>query len=114
MPDYYVENRIVLDAKYKPFGDNPQGNKYPHADDLQQVSSYMHILDCDIGGFVFPDSIGDYSMFELGKLQSTHLILWENCFLTRHRAHCNTVRRHMVKILIVRVGLFTVFSCVSH
>ena len=72
MPDYYVEKKIVLDAKYKPFGENPQGNKYPHSDDLQQVISYMHILDCDIGGFVFPDSISsidDYNVTELGKLR---------------------------------------------
>lgn len=71
MPDYYVENKIVLDAKYKPFGDNPQGNKYPHSEDLQQVISYMHILNCDIGGFVFPEnnsSIDDFNVFERGKL----------------------------------------------
>lgn len=72
MPDYYVEKQIVLDAKYKPFGENSQGNKYPHSEDLQQVISYMHILDCEIGGFVFPDSIssiGDSNVFELGKLR---------------------------------------------
>lgn len=55
IPDFYAEGKIVLDAKYKPFHG---GNKrVPGAADLQQVISYMHILNAREGVFVYPKKV---------------------------------------------------------
>lgn len=80
MPDYYVENIMVLDAKYKPLGKQSDGSRYPHSEDLQQVISYMHILDCEVGGFVYPNRDSgddDSNMSKLGKLRGKGGVMYQ-------------------------------------
>lgn len=47
-PDFYLENSVVLDAKYKLLKD------LPGIDDLHQIITYMYILPSPNGVFVYP------------------------------------------------------------
>ncbi len=55
-PDFYnLDKRFVLDAKYKRLiGNDGKEGHNPDSQDLQQVIAYMHILDAEYGGFLFP------------------------------------------------------------
>lgn len=47
-PDFYRDNDIVLDAKYK------RMNKPIERNDMHQIITYMHILKAPKGAFIFP------------------------------------------------------------
>ena len=49
-PDFYCENEIILDAKYKHLE-----NGFVR-DDLYQIISYMHTMKISRGGFIYPIS----------------------------------------------------------
>lgn len=55
-PDFYArDKRFVLDAKYKRLiGDDGEEGHNPSSQDLQQVIAYMHVLNAEHGGFLFP------------------------------------------------------------
>jgi 5-methylcytosine-specific restriction endonuclease McrBC regulatory subunit McrC len=51
-PDFYIDKKIVLDAKYKRFENwNPNGD---NTADLYQIITYLHCLEAKQGGFIFP------------------------------------------------------------
>jgi 5-methylcytosine-specific restriction endonuclease McrBC regulatory subunit McrC len=62
-PDFYKDG-VVLDAKYK-FLDKA-GNEMERKD-IYQIVSYMHILKCTIGGFLYPINFNK-EMDKLGEL----------------------------------------------
>lgn len=47
-PDFYLKHRFVLDAKYKLL------DRGLNSKDLHQIVCYMHILDTEAGGFIYP------------------------------------------------------------
>lgn len=56
-PDFYKKEVAVLDAKYKRYDkedDFEKDDKSFNRLDLYQVISYVHILNADIGGAIFP------------------------------------------------------------
>ena len=53
-PDFYINNQIVLDAKYKQLK-----ARQIDRNDMHQIISYMHILETPYGGFIHPQSIDD-------------------------------------------------------
>lgn len=59
-PDFLLEDKIVLDAKYKQvWGEEyKQGNSWSDGTryDVNQVLSYMFVCNCKIGGVIFPYS----------------------------------------------------------
>ena len=52
-PDFYLEQKFVLDAKYKRYESLVMISKID-GNDLNQVISYMHVLNVSKGGFVCP------------------------------------------------------------
>lgn len=49
-PDFYIKDRIVLDAKYKRLGDKSN----PFSEDMHQLVSYIKRLHAARGGLIFP------------------------------------------------------------
>ena len=62
-PDFHKDG-IVLDAKYKFL--NKAGNELER-NDIYQVISYMHILKCQIGGYLYPED-SHFKLYKFGDL----------------------------------------------
>lgn len=64
-PDFYLQGKIVLDAKYK-FLEKVDGTKTKsvfNAADIQQIISYMDILNMNAGGFIFPSVLKESPVY---------------------------------------------------
>lgn len=57
-PDFYSDNKWVLDAKYKHLETKERVSNIPR-DDLHQIISYMHVTDARVGGFIYPSNHSD-------------------------------------------------------
>lgn len=54
-PDFYKPNEFILDAKYKRLQNGVS------REDLYQIVTYMHTMEIDNGGFVYPTPQSDFS-----------------------------------------------------
>lgn len=63
-PDFFRDKEIVLDAKYKRLDSQSEIGR----DDLHQLITYIHILQVQKGGFVFPSNL-ETKCIEIGKLK---------------------------------------------
>ncbi|MCM1320527.1 MAG: McrC family protein [Bacteroides sp.] len=66
IPDFYVKDKIVLDAKYKKFDE-----RNPDAADLSQIISYMHVLNAPEGIFVYPKRVYANNSVQIEVEEST-------------------------------------------
>lgn len=79
-PDYYIQDRIVLDAKYKRLNDKSN----PFSDDMHQLVSYIKRLHAAKGGLLYPAkgsvSVKDVTLEDgLGVLYAIPLEIPQDC-----------------------------------
>lgn len=81
-PDYYIRDKIVIDAKYKNYSNKEEDSK---RDDYMQIISYMHILNTEIGVIVYPTISNEDKKKELklngseDKILEIPLIIPQKC-----------------------------------
>lgn len=81
-PDYYIEDKIVIDAKYKNYSNKEEDSK---RDDYMQIISYMHILNAEKGVIVYPTISNEDKKKELklngseDKILEIPLIIPQKC-----------------------------------
>lgn len=60
-PDFYIDGRIVLDAKYKKHKSLFESEQ---REDRFQLLAYMHVFDASISGLIVPVSLGENPFME--------------------------------------------------
>jgi len=86
-PDFYVENEIVLDAKYKRLIKQDEKEKLNVSrEDKYQLISYLHVLKAKKAGFIFPKEDESYAT-QLGILNGYGGELY--CYGLKIKSGCN-------------------------